>query len=68
MADDRVSGDDPWVDPAFEQEVRETAYFLWEADNRPPGREQEYWFRALAICLRRRECDDLLEQRPNANP
>jgi len=39
--------DDPWRDEEFEQAVRETAYFLWEHDNRPAGREKEYWFRAL---------------------
>ena len=31
---------DPWVDPQFEQNVRDTAYFLWENDGRPTGREQ----------------------------
>ena len=38
---------DPWIDADFEKAVRETAYFLWEQDGRPLGREQEYWFRAL---------------------
>lgn len=43
-----MSGDrDRWVDPDFEQSVRETAYFMWENDGHPNGREQEYWFRAL---------------------
>lgn len=55
---------DPWTDPKFEQEVRDTAYFLWEADNRPPGREQEYWFRALEKCLRKRQYDSMLGQPP----
>lgn len=31
----------------FEEAVRLTAYFLWEQDGRPIGREQEYWHRAL---------------------
>ena len=48
---------DPWGDPIFEQSVRETAYFLWEQDGRPAGREQEYWFAALERCLRRRQSD-----------
>lgn len=48
---------DPWGDPIFEQSVRETAYFLWEQDGRPPGREQEYWFSALERCLQRRQSD-----------
>jgi len=57
--------DDPWVDPNFEQAVRDTAYFLWEADGRPPGREQEYWFRALERSLRQRESDRRLREPPN---
>jgi hypothetical protein len=54
------SKSDPWTDPAFEQAVRDTAYFLWEHDGRPDGREQEYWFAALDRCLRQRECDRAL--------
>jgi hypothetical protein len=53
---------DPWTDPAFEQAVRDTAYFLWEHDGRPDGREQEYWFAALDRCLRQRECDRALRK------
>lgn len=48
---------DPWSDPAFELAVRETAYFLWEQDGKPFGREQEYWFRALERQLRERNAD-----------
>ncbi len=48
---------DPWVSPEFDQAVRETAYFLWEQDGRPDGREQEYWFRALERHLRERRAD-----------
>lgn len=53
---------DPWTDPGFEQSVRDTAYFMWENDGRPDGREQEYWFRALEVCLRRRNLDKELEE------
>lgn len=53
---------DPWVDPDFEQSVRDTAYFLWEHDGRPIGREQEYWFAALDRCLRQRESDQALNK------
>ena len=56
--------DDPWVDPVFAQSVRDTAYFLWENDGRPQGRENEYWFRALERCLRQRQADDMLLQSP----
>ena len=55
---------DPWGDPDFEQEVRDTAYFAWEQDGRPDGREQEYWFRALEQCLRRRNADSELQLGP----
>jgi len=56
---------DPWGDPAFEQAVRETAYFLWEQDGRPEGREQEYWYRSLERTLRERNSDRGLRQRPD---
>lgn len=52
---------DPWIDPAFEDLVRETAYFLWENGGQVHGQEQEYWFRSLEICLRRRNCDKALK-------
>lgn len=48
---------DPWSNPEFEQAVRDTAYFLWENDGRPEGREQDYWFAALDKCLRQRDAD-----------
>jgi len=57
---------DPWGDKDFEQAVRETAYFLWESDGRPQGREKEYWFRALERSLRQRGSDR--ELRDNAPP
>lgn len=56
--------DDRWRDPAFEQAVRETAYFLWEQDGKPEGREQEYWYRALEQTLRQRNADHGLRQAP----
>lgn len=55
---------DPWSDPAFELAVRETAYFLWEQDGKPLGREQEYWFRALERQLRERNADRDLKHGP----
>ena len=57
---------DPWVDPAFEQNVRDTAYFMWENEGRPSGREQDYWFAALEKCLRQREADRLLRNGPTS--
>lgn len=60
-----ADGKDPWVDPHFEQAVRDTAYFLWENDGRPEGREKEYWFRALERCLRQRQYDQMLQEKPS---
>jgi hypothetical protein len=55
---------DPWSDPAFELAVRETAYFLWEQDGKPEGRENDYWFRALERQLRERNADRDLKNGP----
>ncbi len=51
-------------DPDFEQSVRDAAYFLWEHDGRPAGREQDYWYRALEQTLRRRHSDVDLQAAP----
>jgi len=64
MLNDNPASGDPWGDPDFEQRVRDTAYFLWEADGRPSGREKEYWFRALEIHLRERSNQRLLNDGP----
>jgi hypothetical protein len=61
---DEPVGSDPWGDPQFEQAVRETAYFFWEQDGRPQGREQEYWYRALERTLRERNADNGMRQHP----
>ena len=58
--------DDPWTDEEFEAAVRDTAYFFWENDGRPSGREKEYWFAALEKCLRQREADGMLGRAPTA--
>lgn len=55
---------DPFGDPQFEQRVRETAYFLWEQDGRPGGREKDYWFRALERALRERQADKVIGAEP----
>lgn len=33
-------------DDELQQRIRERAFALWEADDRPAGREMEYWLRA----------------------
>ena len=62
MADNQQR--DPWSDPAFELAVRETAYFLWEQDGKPAGRETDYWFLALERQLRERNADRDLKNGP----
>ena len=32
----------------MEDQVRRRAYEVWEADGRPEGQDQQYWFKALA--------------------
>lgn len=32
----------------MEEQVRRRAYEMWEADGRPEGRDQQYWFKAMA--------------------
>ena len=32
----------------MEDQVRRRAYELWEADGRPHGQDQQYWFKAMA--------------------
>ncbi len=32
----------------MEDQVRQRAYELWEADGCPEGQDQQYWFRAMA--------------------
>ena len=51
-----------------ETTVRETAYFLWEHDGRPAGKEEEYWLRALEQSKRSRECQRLMEECPLGDP
>ena len=30
----------------MEDQIRDRAYALWEADGRPAGQDQNYWFKA----------------------
>jgi hypothetical protein len=32
----------------MEDRIRQRAYELWEADGRPDGQDQAYWFKAMA--------------------
>lgn len=48
----------------FSEEVRQTAYFLWDQDGRPSGRADEYWYRALDQHIRARASAEALEKAP----
>jgi hypothetical protein len=50
--------------PLDEEEVRLTAYFLWEADGRPEGQEKHYWWRALEKIARQKANDVVLGRPP----
>lgn len=63
-----IQSNEPWGDDQFEQAVRDAAYFLWEHDGRPNGREKEYWFRALEMKMRERRSDHDLKQAPELQP
>jgi hypothetical protein len=43
-----------------EEAVRRTAFFLWEQDGRPAGRELEYWERAIQQHIRQLAYDKWL--------
>jgi hypothetical protein len=47
----------PSTDTNFEQSVRDAAYYMWENDGRPEGRDQEYWSRARESILGQRTMD-----------
>lgn len=32
----------------MEDQIKRRAYELWDADGRPDGRDQDYWFKAMA--------------------
>ena len=36
-------------DEAVEERIRVRAYYLWQADDCPQGRDQEYWHRAREL-------------------
>jgi hypothetical protein len=44
--------------------IREQAYYLWEQDGRPEGRETEYWERAKVAVTAKSQLDTLTEPPP----
>jgi|GEM_PF-6168592 len=55
-----MESDDASADQAFLEAIRLTAYFLWEQDGRPAGREWDYWRLAQEQHARQADCDRLL--------
>jgi Protein of unknown function (DUF2934) len=48
----------PARDRPSEQVVRETAYFIWEREGRPDGRDWDHWLRAAAGVRARHDHED----------
>ncbi|HVX81667.1 MAG TPA: DUF2934 domain-containing protein [Devosiaceae bacterium] len=48
--------------PISDDAVRRTAFFLWEQDGRPPGRELYYWEKALEQHIRQLAYDRWLAE------
>ena len=44
--------------------IREQAYYFWEQDGRPEGRETEYWMRATIVLGEKPQMDTLTEATP----
>lgn len=44
--------------------IREQAYYFWEQDGRPDGREHEYWMRATVAVTEKAQLDTLTQPAP----
>jgi len=44
--------------------IREQAYYFWEQDGRPEGRETEYWMRAQVAVAEKGQMDTLVDPAP----
>ncbi len=47
-----------------ETAIREQAYYFWEQDGRPHGRETEYWMRAVVAHSETSQMDTLVKPAP----
>ena len=48
-----------------DQTVRDRAYFIWEHEGRPHGRDHDHWYRAVTEAFRpepRRDDDPMLDE------
>ncbi len=53
---------------ADEATIREQAYYYWEQDGRPHGRETEYWMRAVVAVSEKSQMDSLTKPAPKKAP
>jgi hypothetical protein len=54
----------PTAGPADDAAIREQAYYFWEQDGRPEGRETEYWMRATVAVTGKGQLDTLVKPAP----
>ena len=54
----------PTAGPAGDAAIREQAYYFWEQDGRPDGRETEYWQRAVTALTDKAQLDTLTKPAP----
>ncbi|MEO7222856.1 MAG: DUF2934 domain-containing protein [Devosia sp.] len=54
----------PTAGPADDAAIREQAYYFWEEDGRPEGRETEYWMRATVAVTGKAQLDTLTDSAP----
>lgn len=63
MKADSEAGGEPQDDPPVDDDaVRRTAFFLWEQDGKPEGKELAYWERALEQYIRQLAYDRWLAE------
>jgi hypothetical protein len=54
----------PMAGPADDAAIREQAYYFWEQDGRPSGRETEYWMRAVVAVTGKSQLETLAKPAP----
>jgi hypothetical protein len=54
----------PTARPADEAAVREQAYYFWEEEGRPAGRENEFWMRAVVAVTEQSQLTTLTQTPP----
>jgi hypothetical protein len=54
----------PSARPADDAAIREQAYYFWEQDGRPDGRETEYWMRAVVAVTEKSQIETLVKPAP----